>query len=87
MEDGEALRPNVVSTVGAYLYPTSTVPMGTDSDRTPVVDAWGKLRGVQALRVVDASILLDILAVATNVTTTMLAKRIAAETVRLSHPS
>jgi choline dehydrogenase len=43
-----------------------------------VVDAWGKVRGVQGLRVVDASILPDIPSVATNVTTIMVAERIAA---------
>jgi choline dehydrogenase len=51
--------------------------MGTDSDPTAVVDAWGKVRGVE-LRVVDASILPDIPSVPTNVTTIMVAERIAA---------
>jgi len=78
VDDGEALRTNIVATVGAYLHPTSTVPMGTDSDPTAVVDAWGKVRGVEALRVVDASILPDIPSVPTNVTTIMVAERIAA---------
>jgi hypothetical protein len=51
VDDSEALRANIVSTIGAYLHPTSTVPMGTDSDPTAVVDAWGKVRGVEGLRV------------------------------------
>jgi choline dehydrogenase len=51
--------------------------MGADSDPTPVLDAWGKVRGVEALCVVDASILPDIQSVATNVTTIMVAERIA----------
>jgi choline dehydrogenase len=79
VDDGEALRANIVSTVGAYLHPTSTVPMGTDFDPTAVVDAWGKVRGLEALRVVDASILPDIPSVGTNVTTIMVAERIAAK--------
>src|SRR5258707_2334549 len=37
VDDGEALRTNIVSTVGPYWHPTSTVPMGTDSDPTAVV--------------------------------------------------
>jgi choline dehydrogenase len=78
-DDGTALRANIVSTVAAYLHPTSTAPMGADSDPTAVVDAWGKVRGVEALRVVDASILPDIPSVATNVTTIMVAERIAAK--------
>src|SRR5258705_12700415 len=79
VDDGEALRANIVSSVAAYLHPTSTVPMGADSDPTAVVDAWGKVRCVEALRVVDASILPDIPSVATNVTTIMVAERIAAK--------
>jgi choline dehydrogenase len=43
--------------------------MGADSDPTAVVDAWGKVRGVEALRVVDASTLPDIPSLPTNVTT------------------
>lgn len=79
VDDGEALRANIVATVDAYLHPTSTVPMGADSDPSAVVDAWGKVRGIEALRVVDASILPDIPSVATNVTTIMVAERIAAK--------
>jgi choline dehydrogenase-like flavoprotein len=79
VDDDEALRANIVSSVAAYLHPTSTVPMGTDSDPTAVVDAWGKVRGVEELRVVDASILPDIPSVPTNVTTIMVAERIAAK--------
>ena len=80
VDDGEAaLRANIVSTVDAYEHPTSTVPMGADSDPSAVVDAWGKVRGIEELRVVDASILPDIPSVPTNVTTIMVAERIAAK--------
>jgi choline dehydrogenase len=79
VDDIAALRANIVASVAAYLHPTSTVPMGADSDPTAAVDAWGKVRGVEALRVVDASILPDIPSVATNVTTIMVAERIAAK--------
>jgi choline dehydrogenase len=78
VDDGEALRTNIVANVAAYLHPTSTVPMGADADPAAVVDAWGKVRRVEALRVVDASILPEIPSVPTNVTTIMLAERIAA---------
>jgi choline dehydrogenase len=75
----EALRANIVANVAAYLHGTSTVPMGTDSDPMAVVDAWGNVRGVEGLRVVDASILPETPSVGTNVTTIMLAERIAAK--------
>src|SRR3984893_8928423 len=79
VDDGEALRANVVAHVAAYLHGTSTVPIGADSDPTAIVDDWGKVRGIEALRVVDASILPEIPSVGTNVTTIMLAERIAAK--------
>jgi choline dehydrogenase len=79
VDDGEALRANIVANVGAYLHPTSTVPMGTATDPRAVVDAWGKVRGVEALRVVDASILPEVPSVPTNVTTIMVAECIAAK--------
>jgi choline dehydrogenase-like flavoprotein len=82
VDDGEALRANLVATVDAVLHPTSTVPMGADSDPTAVVNAWGKVRGVEALRVVDTSILPDIPSVPTTVTTIMVAERIAAKLSR-----
>jgi choline dehydrogenase len=85
VDDGGELRANIIANVGAYLHPTSSVPMGADSDPTAVVDAWGKVRGVEALRVVDASILPEIPSVATNVTTIMVAERIAAKMTR-EHP-
>jgi GMC oxidoreductase len=46
------------------------LPMGADSDPTAVVDAWGKVR------VVDASTLPDIPSVPTNVTTISLMREI-----------
>jgi choline dehydrogenase len=81
-DDGEALRTNIVTTVDAYQHPTSTVPMGTESDLSAVVNAWGEVRGIEALRVVDASILPDIPSVPTNVTTIMVGERIAARLSR-----
>ena len=73
-----ALRANIVANIASYQHPTSTVPMGADADPTAVVDAWGSVRGIKGLRVVDASILPDIPSVPTNVTTIMVAERIAA---------
>jgi choline dehydrogenase len=79
VDDGQVLRENIVATVDAYEHPTSTVPMGVYSDPTAVVDAWGNVRGIEALRVVDASIFPDIPSAPTNVTTIMVAERIAAK--------
>lgn len=77
--EGQALRSNIVANVAGYQHPTSSVPMGADGDQSAVVDAWGAVRGVAGLRVVDASIIPDIPSVATNLTTIMLAERISAQ--------
>jgi choline dehydrogenase len=76
VDDGERLRANILASVAAYLHPTSTVPTGTGSDPTAVVDAWGKVWDVEGLRVVEASILPHI--PSRDATTIMVAERIAA---------
>jgi len=81
VRDAKALRQNIVANVAGYQHPTSSVPMGASGDKTAVVDAWGAVRGIAALRVVDASIIPDIPSVATNLTTIMLAERISAHLV------
>jgi choline dehydrogenase len=86
VDDGKALRTNIVAKVNAYLHPTSSVPMGAESDPTGVVDAWGKVRGIEGLRVVDASIIPEIPSSTTNVTTIMVAERSAAA-LSASHKS
>ncbi|WNG30383.1 dehydrogenase [Cystobacter fuscus] len=77
VEDDAALEKAVVASVDGYAHPTSTVPMGGVDDPCAVVDADGKVRGVDGLHVVDASIMPDIPSVATNVTTIMLAEAIS----------
>lgn len=77
VEDDAALEKAIIASVDGYAHPTSTVPMGSDSDATAVVDKNGKVRGVNGLHVVDASIMPDIPSVATNVTTIMIAEAIS----------
>ncbi len=76
--DDDQLRDHIRTNISSYSHPTSTVPMGRDDDAAAVVDSWGKVRGVDGLHVVDASIIPDIPSVPTNVTTIMMAERIAA---------
>lgn len=71
------LREHLRASIQTYAHPTSTVPMGGDGDPTAVVDAWGAVRGVTGLRVVDASIIPDVPSAPTNVTTIMIAERVA----------
>jgi choline dehydrogenase len=73
------IEASLAATLDTYHHPTSTVPMGGDLDPHAVVDAEGRVRGFQNLRVVDASIFPDVPSVATHVTTLVAAEHIAAE--------
>ncbi|NIE85009.1 MULTISPECIES: GMC family oxidoreductase N-terminal domain-containing protein [unclassified Burkholderia] len=77
VEDEAALKKAVVAAVDGYAHPTSTVRMGREGDPQAVVDPSGRVRGVQGLRVVDASIMPEIPSIATNATTIMMAEMIS----------
>ena len=51
--------------------------MGIESDQTSVVDQFGKVYGIDSLRVADASIMPDCIRANTNVTTMVIGERIA----------
>ena len=51
--------------------------MGPASDRMAVVDQYGKVHGIEGLRVVDASIMPDCVRANTNVTAMMMGVRVA----------
>ena len=54
-----------------------TCKMGPASDPLAVVDQFGRVHGLDNLRVVDASIMPDCIRANTNVTTMMIGERIA----------
>jgi choline dehydrogenase len=68
----DELRAYVTANVDLYQHGAGTCPMGT------VVDADGRVLGVEGLRVVDTSIMPNIPAANTNLPAIMLAERIAA---------
>jgi choline dehydrogenase len=74
--DDAALGEFVAANLAIYGHPTSTVPMGGTADPWAVVDSVGRVRGLEGLRVVDASIIPDVTSSTTNLTTIMLAERI-----------
>jgi choline dehydrogenase len=76
--DSADLAQFVESNLATYGHPTATAPMGGPNNPWSVVDSGGAVRGIGALRVVDASILPAVPSVATNLTTIMVAERIAA---------
>lgn len=55
--------------------------MGSEQDASAVVDWLGAVRGVEDLRVVDASIFPDIPSTPTNLTVIMAAEHIAARMI------
>ena len=61
-----------------YFHPVGTCKMGPAFDPEAVVDATGKVHGVEGLRVVDASIMPTVPRANTNLPTLMLAERIVA---------
>jgi choline dehydrogenase len=67
----------IASNLASYGHPVATAPMGGPQDPWAVVDSQGAVKGVDGLRVVDASIMPVVVSVALNPTTIMIAERIA----------
>jgi choline dehydrogenase len=73
----EQLADAIASNLASYGHPAATAPMGGPEDPWAVVDSHGAVKGVDGLRVVDASIMPVVVSVALNPTTIMMAERIA----------
>jgi choline dehydrogenase len=67
----------IASNLASYGHPVATAPMGGPHDPWSVVDSHGAVKGLDRLRVVDASIMPVVVSVALNPTTIMIAERIA----------
>jgi choline dehydrogenase len=67
----------IASNLASYGHPAATAPMGGPQDPWAVVDSRGAVKGIDGLRVVDASIMPVVVSVALNPTTIMIAERIA----------
>ena len=67
------LKRNVTTTQ----HISGTCKMGPDSDSMAVVDQQGNVKGLQGLRVADASIMPDCIRANTNCTTIMIGERVA----------
>ena len=73
----EFLQGYLQMAVSTVYHPVGTARMGPDGDGGAVVDQRGRLRGVDGLAVVDASIMPNIPRANTNLTCIMIAERVA----------
>jgi choline dehydrogenase len=81
IESDAATADFVRNNCGTIYHPTSTARMGPDSDSEAVVDQYCRVRGIKGLRVVDASVMPNIVRANTNLTCIMIGER-AAEWMR-----
>jgi choline dehydrogenase-like flavoprotein len=73
----EALRVAIARSVGTSYHPLGTARMGPDGDEGAVVDQYCRVRGVENLRVVDASVMPSAPRANTNIPCIMMAERVA----------
>jgi choline dehydrogenase len=72
-----ALEDYVRRNVNTYHHPVGTARMGPDGDAGAVVDQYCRVRGVEGLWVVDASVMPNIVRANTNLTCIMIGERVA----------
>jgi choline dehydrogenase len=72
-----ALEAFVRDNCTTIFHPVGTVRMGPENDPMAVVDQYCRVRGVEGLRVVDASIMPNIVRANTNLTCIMIGERVA----------
>src|SRR6266581_2367642 len=73
----EALDAWLQQNVTTSQHISGTCKMGSASDPLAVVDQYGRVYGLEGLRVADASVMPDVIRANTNATTIMIAERVA----------
>jgi choline dehydrogenase len=82
LESDDTLDEWLMREVRTSHHISGTCKMGPASDSMAVVDQYGRVHGLERLRVADASIMPDCIRANTNVTTMMIGERIAASYAR-----
>ncbi len=80
-DDRAAIIEDIRRRADTQYHPVGTCKMGADDDRMAVVDAQLRVRGMQGLRVIDASIMPTVCGGNTNAPTIMIGEK-AADMVR-----
>ena len=81
LADADRINAYLLQNIAGLFHPVGTCRMGTHSDADAVVDAQGRVYGVDGLRVADASIMPTLISGNTNIPTLMIAEKIAASIV------
>ena len=81
LNDRDALETYIKSMVGGWYHATGTCRMGNDPDGGAVVDGHLRVHGVDALHVVDASVMPTVVRAPTNLSSIAIGER-AAELLR-----
>jgi 5-(hydroxymethyl)furfural/furfural oxidase len=79
MNDREVLTDWIRRGVQGDWHACGTCRMGAENDRMAVVDPAARVYGIDGLRVIDASIMPTVPCANTNITTIMIAEKIADE--------
>jgi choline dehydrogenase len=77
LESDDALDDWLLENVRTSHLISGTCKMGPESDPTAVVDQFGRVHGLDGLRVADASIMPDCIRANTNVTSMVIGERVA----------
>jgi len=76
-ESDRAVTDFVRENCTTIFHPVGAAKVGPDSDKDAVVDQYCRVRGVEGLRVVDASVMPNIVRANTNLTCIMIGERVA----------
>ncbi len=77
LSSDDALDAWMLENVNIGQHLSGTCKMGPAADPMAVVDQYGRVHGIEALRVADASIMPDVIRANTNLTTIMIGERVA----------